>query len=55
MVTKQLSIATFMMTSMKAVRGEPLNGHYGLPTDELLSLAEKLLEVPVELVRSARP
>jgi hypothetical protein len=29
------------------------DGHCGLPTDELLSLAERLLEVPVELVRTA--
>jgi exodeoxyribonuclease V alpha subunit len=29
------------------------DGHCGLPTDELLSLAEGLLEVPVELVRTA--
>src|SRR5436190_2612806 len=28
-------------------------GHCGLPTDELLALAAKLLEVPVELVRTA--
>src|SRR5258705_11845989 len=28
-------------------------GHCGLPTDELVALAEKLLEVPVELVRIA--
>jgi exodeoxyribonuclease V alpha subunit len=28
-------------------------GHCGLPTDELAPLAEKLLEVPVELVRTA--
>src|ERR1700704_4332774 len=28
-------------------------GHCGLPTDELVPLAEKLLEVPVELVRVA--
>jgi exodeoxyribonuclease V alpha subunit len=28
-------------------------GHCGLPTDELVPLAEKLLEVPVELVRTA--
>ncbi|MEY9828045.1 exodeoxyribonuclease V alpha subunit [Bradyrhizobium japonicum] len=28
-------------------------GHCGLPTDELVPLAEKLLEVPVELVRIA--
>src|SRR5260370_37249560 len=28
-------------------------GHCGLPTEELAPLAEKLLEVPVELVRSA--
>src|SRR5437667_10635488 len=28
-------------------------GHCGLPTDELIPLAEKLLEVPVELVRTA--
>jgi len=28
-------------------------GHCGLPTDELLPLAERLLEVPVELVRAA--
>ena len=28
-------------------------GHYGLPTDELVPLAEKLLEVPMELVRIA--
>src|SRR5258705_8794031 len=28
-------------------------GHCGLPTDELVPLAEKLLEVPVELVRAA--
>ena len=28
-------------------------GHCGLPTDELGPLAEKLLEVPVELVRTA--
>ncbi len=28
-------------------------GHCGLPTDELLPLAEKLLEVPKELVRTA--
>src|SRR6478736_199203 len=28
-------------------------GHCGLPTDELVQLAEKLLEVPVELVRTA--
>jgi exodeoxyribonuclease V alpha subunit len=28
-------------------------GHCGLPTDELLPLAEKLLEVPQELVRTA--
>jgi exodeoxyribonuclease V alpha subunit len=30
-------------------------GHCGLPTDELLSLAEGLLEVPVELVLIAGP
>jgi exodeoxyribonuclease V alpha subunit len=29
------------------------DGHCGLPTDELLSLAERLLEVPVELVQTA--
>jgi exodeoxyribonuclease V alpha subunit len=29
------------------------DGHCGLPTDELLSLAEGLLEVPVELVQTA--
>jgi exodeoxyribonuclease V alpha subunit len=29
------------------------DGHCGLPTDELLSLAEGLLEVPAELVRTA--
>jgi exodeoxyribonuclease V alpha subunit len=29
------------------------DGHCGLPTDELLSLAKRLLEVPVELVRTA--
>jgi len=28
-------------------------GHCGLPTDELVPLAEKLLEVPRELVRTA--
>src|SRR5438876_11832444 len=28
-------------------------GHCGMPTDELVPLAEKLLEVPVELVRIA--
>jgi exodeoxyribonuclease V alpha subunit len=28
-------------------------GQCGLPTDELVPLAEKLLEVPVELVRTA--
>jgi exodeoxyribonuclease V alpha subunit len=28
-------------------------GHCGLPTDELVSLAEKLLEVPPELIRTA--
>src|SRR5712671_2362540 len=28
-------------------------GHCGLPTDELMPLAEKLLEVPVDLVRAA--
>jgi exodeoxyribonuclease V alpha subunit len=28
-------------------------GHCGLPTDELVPLAEKLLEVPKELVRTA--
>src|SRR5678815_3717254 len=28
-------------------------GHCGLPTDELVPLAEKLLEVPLELVRTA--
>ena len=28
-------------------------GHCGLPTDEIVPLAEKLLEVPVELVRTA--
>jgi exodeoxyribonuclease V alpha subunit len=28
-------------------------GHCGVPTDELVPLAEKLLEVPVELVRTA--
>src|SRR5260221_48688 len=28
-------------------------GHCGLPTDELMSLAEKLLEVPIDLVRAA--
>src|SRR4029450_7875100 len=28
-------------------------GHCGLPTDELIPLAEKLLEVPTELVRTA--
>src|ERR1700753_576333 len=28
-------------------------GHCGLPTDELVPLAEKLLEVPQELVRTA--
>jgi exodeoxyribonuclease V alpha subunit len=29
------------------------DGHCGLPTDELVPLAERLLEVPVQLVRSA--
>jgi exodeoxyribonuclease V alpha subunit len=29
------------------------DGHCGLPTDELLPLAEKLLEVPVDIVRTA--
>src|SRR5262252_6107093 len=29
------------------------DGHCGLPTDELMPLAEKLLEVPLELVRTA--
>jgi exodeoxyribonuclease V alpha subunit len=29
------------------------DGHCGLPTDELVLLAEKLLEVPQELVRTA--
>jgi exodeoxyribonuclease V alpha subunit len=29
------------------------DGHCGLPTDELVSLAEKLLEVPAELVRAS--
>jgi len=29
------------------------DGHCGLPADELLSLAERLLEVPIELVRTA--
>jgi exodeoxyribonuclease V alpha subunit len=28
-------------------------GHCGLPTDELVPLAEKLLEVPMELIRTA--
>ena len=28
-------------------------GHCGLPTDEFVPLAEKLLEVPVELVQTA--
>src|ERR1700747_3613795 len=28
-------------------------GHCGLPTDELMPLAEKLLEVPIDLVRAA--
>ena len=28
-------------------------GHCGLPTDELVPLAEKLLEAPVELIRTA--
>jgi exodeoxyribonuclease V alpha subunit len=28
-------------------------GHCGLPTDELMPLAEKLLEVPIDLVRTA--
>jgi exodeoxyribonuclease V alpha subunit len=28
-------------------------GHCGLPTDELIPLAEKLLEVPIDLVRAA--
>src|SRR5438105_11054498 len=28
-------------------------GHCGLPTDELVPLAEKLLEVPQELIRTA--
>src|SRR5580704_9237603 len=28
-------------------------GHCGLPTDEFVPLAEKLLEVPVELLRTA--
>ena len=28
-------------------------GHCGLPTDELIPLAEKLLEVPPELIRTA--
>ncbi|HKN44789.1 MAG TPA: helix-hairpin-helix domain-containing protein, partial [Propionibacteriaceae bacterium] len=29
------------------------DGHCGLPTDELMPLAEKLLEVPIDLVRAA--
>jgi exodeoxyribonuclease V alpha subunit len=29
------------------------DGHCGLPTDELMPLAENLLEVPLELVRTA--
>jgi exodeoxyribonuclease V alpha subunit len=28
-------------------------GHCGLPTDQLMPLAEKLLEVPIDLVRAA--
>jgi exodeoxyribonuclease V alpha subunit len=28
-------------------------GHCGLPTDELVPLADKLLEVPLELIRTA--
>jgi exodeoxyribonuclease V alpha subunit len=28
-------------------------GHCGLPTDDLCALAEKLLEVPQELIRTA--
>jgi exodeoxyribonuclease V alpha subunit len=28
-------------------------GHCGLPTDDLVALAEKLLEVPINLVRTA--
>jgi exodeoxyribonuclease V alpha subunit len=28
-------------------------GHCGLPTDDLVPLAEKLLEVPQELIRTA--
>jgi exodeoxyribonuclease V alpha subunit len=28
-------------------------GHCGLPTEELVPLAEKLLEVPMELIRTA--
>ena len=28
-------------------------GHCGLPTDELVPLAEKLLQVPQQLVRTA--
>src|ERR1035437_8919967 len=28
-------------------------GHCGLPTDDLMPLAEKLLEVPIDLVRAA--
>jgi exodeoxyribonuclease V alpha subunit len=28
-------------------------GHCGLPTDELVPLAEKLLEVPQQLIRTA--
>src|SRR5215470_11941615 len=57
-IAMKLGIEKTAMTRIRAgisyALTEAMNeGHCGLPTDELAPLAEKLLEVPVELVRTA--
>ncbi|MGE5166518.1 MAG: ATP-dependent RecD-like DNA helicase [Sphingobacteriales bacterium] len=57
-IAMKLSIEKTAMIRVRAgisyALTEAMNeGHCGLPTDELVPLAEKLLEVPVELVRTA--
>src|SRR5262245_18096619 len=57
-IATKLGIEKTAMIRVRAgisyARTEAMNeGHCGLPTDELVQLAEKLLEIPVELVRTA--
>ena len=48
--TAMIRVRSGVSYALSEAMGE---GHCGLPTDELIALTEKLLEVPAELVRTA--